>query len=63
MKKIFRNNYFEVEFYYKGIVLGIIVDDEYSKYPDVLVLLPFFVLKFKTYNFNRSNEFKKSNEL
>jgi hypothetical protein len=45
-KRIFRNNYLEIEFYWKGIMLGIITHD------DILtIIIPFFTFEFHLYMF------------
>lgn len=61
MKTIIRNNYVNVDFYFNGIAFGVIIDNDYVESPDVVILIPFFVFRFKTYNFNRKNSYNELN--
>ena len=44
--EFFRNNYISLDFYYKGILLGIGIDDEI-----ISIVLPFFIIHIKTWAF------------
>lgn len=47
MKTIFRNNYFEIEFYWRGVVFGLFLDDT-----DFKIIIPFFMILIKPYRFS-----------
>ena len=58
-KTILRNNYLEIDFYYHGIMFGIV----YSKNDQRLMIgLPFFIIDIKTYMFGRNKRLKMGNK-
>lgn len=46
--KIFREKYIDIDFYYKGLLLGIGIDDGVLS-----IVLPFFIIHIKIWAFNR----------
>ena len=52
-KKLFRNNYVTIEFYWKGMVLGFYYDDSV-----LTLLVPFFSVEVHFYNINRKKPTK-----
>ena len=58
-KTIVRNNYFDIDFYYQGVLFGIM----YSKNDQHLMIgLPFFIIDIKTYMFGRNKRLKMGNK-
>ena len=58
-KTILRNNYFDIDFYYQGVLFGIM----YSKNDQRLMIgLPFFIIDIKTYMFGRNKRLKMGNK-
>ena len=47
-KKIFSNNYLHLDFYWKGIALGIVIDNEI-----LTIIIPFLALEVNLYMFKR----------
>lgn len=58
MKTLFRNNYFQIELYYKGVVVGVVFDDDDS---NLNIVLPFIIFRVKTYMFSRKPKPKNFN--
>ena len=50
-KLIFRNNYVHLDFYYQGIMLGVIVNDEV-----LTIIIPFFALEVYLFMFKKSKK-------
>jgi len=58
-KTILRNNYLEIDFYYHGIMFGIM----YSKNDQRLIIgLPFFVIDIKVYMLLPNKRLKMGNK-
>jgi hypothetical protein len=51
--EFFRNNYISLDFYYKGILLGIGIDDEI-----ISIIFPFFIIHIKTWAFKSRPKIK-----
>lgn len=49
MKRIFRNNYTEVNVYWNGIAVGLIYDDG-----ELMLIVPFIIFRLKLYMFGRA---------
>lgn len=57
-KKLLHNNYIDVDYYYQGILLGIMYDDQ-----TIHLVIPFIMLDIKLYMFiPRSWRNKKRNK-
>jgi hypothetical protein len=54
MKQIFRNRYFNVNLYWRGIVIGVYSDNN----DEVEIILPFVVIQVHIYQFRK---FPKTN--
>lgn len=52
-KQIYKNKYLHLDFYWKGIALGIVVDSEI-----LTIIIPFFALEVNLFMFkkNKSNK-------
>lgn len=55
MKTLFKNKYFQLEFYFRGIIFGFVVDDE----DDLNIVFPFllFVIKLGSFKSKRPTNF------
>lgn len=58
MKRIFRNNYFEIDAYWNGIAVGCIYEDG-----QFVIILPFLIFRLKTYMFGRGQNKQADNIL
>jgi hypothetical protein len=59
MKRLFRNNYLEIDFYWSGIAIGFVYDDG-----DLDIILPLLTFRFKTYMYGRKqNGLNQDNRL
>jgi hypothetical protein len=56
MKRIFRNNYIEFEFYWRGILFGFYVDDDLDR---LQIIIPFLTLGVKLFMFKRKSKPEK----
>lgn len=58
MKRIFRNNYFEIEAYWNGIAVGVVYDDG-----ELMLIAPLVIFRLKTYMFGRNKNNQADNVL
>jgi hypothetical protein len=57
-KQIYRNNYFHLDFYWQGIMLGFVIDSEV-----LTIIIPFFALEINLYMFKRRKSKNLNNQL